>query len=959
MENTTENRKDNKDQRPSRKSCIGVIAHVDAGKTTLSEALLYLSGSIRKAGRVDNRDAFLDNYELERERGITIFSKQARFRWKDLAVTLVDTPGHVDFSAEMERTLQVLDAAVLVISGSDGIQGHTRTLWYLLKRYGIPTFLFVNKMDQPGCDRDALLAELKEGLGEGCVDFSAGEDSGFYEEIATCAIDSEEALENFLETGRVEEETIRELIEKRSLFPCYFGSALKLEGVSELLDGLARWLPMRVWPDAFGARIYKITRDAQGNRLTWMKITGGSLKVKTMLTGGQAEEAWEEKVNQIRIYSGEKYELAGEVEAGEVCAVTGLTRTYPGEGLGREREGSMPLLQPVLTYQIELPPDCEAAVLLPKLRQLEEEEPQLHIVWNEALQEIHAQVMGEVQTEILKHLIRERFGVEVTFGTGNIVYKETIANTVEGVGHFEPLRHYAEVHLMLEPGEPGSGLTVASACSEDELERNWQRLVLTHLKEREHPGVLTGAAVTDLKITLLSGRAHLKHTEGGDFRQATYRAVRQGLMQADCVLLEPWYDFRLEIPSGLIGRAMTDIERMHGTFGTPENNRETAVLTGSVPASEMQDYQKEVAAYSRGNGRLFVTLKGYEPCHNTAEVMERTGYDPARDADNPADSVFCSHGSGFVVPWDRVPDYMHLPFSWAGEETGNEFYDENDLRSSAGLSGASGNGKPAGGNPADGAGGQNGRSRQIVSRKNDGKREEAWVGTEEIDEILARTYGANKRDKSVPRKDGWNRYHSGRRVYGSDGQSASRPPQRRDRYLLVDGYNIIFAWEELRELAERNVDGARGLLQDILCNYQGTAGCQVIVVFDAYRVQGHETEVLDYHNIHVVYTKEAETADQYIEKFTHENGAKYDITVATSDGLEQIIIRGQGCRLLSARDLKEEIRLASERLRGDYLENQRTQKNYLLDSLSEEQKKQLAEMADRTEAGGQTDGAKR
>ena len=954
MENTAENSKENKTQEPSRKSCIGIVAHVDAGKTTLSEALLYLSGSIRKAGRVDNRDAFLDNYVLERERGITIFSKQARFSWKDLAVTLVDTPGHVDFSAEMERTLQVLDAAVLVISGADGIQGHTRTLWYLLKRYGIPTFLFVNKMDQPGCDRASLLAELKAGLDEVCVDFSAGEDSVFYEEIATCAIDSEEALESFLETGRVEEETIRELIEKRSLFPCYFGSALKLEGVSELLDGLARWLPVRVWPDAFGARIYKITRDAQGNRLTWMKITGGSLKVKTMLTGGQAEEAWEEKVNQIRIYSGEKYELAGEAEAGEVCAVTGLTRTHPGEGLGQEREGSMPLLQPVLTYQIELPPGCEAAVLLPKLRQLEEEEPQLHIVWNEALQEIHAQVMGEVQTEILKHLIRERFGVEVSFGTGNIVYKETIANTVEGVGHFEPLRHYAEVHLLLEPGEPGSGLTVASACSEDVLDRNWQRLVLTHLKEREHPGVLTGAAVTDLKITLLSGRAHLKHTEGGDFRQATYRAVRQGLMQADCVLLEPWYDFRLEIPSSLIGRAMTDIERMHGTFGTPENNGETAVLTGSVPASEMQDYQKEVAAYSRGNGRLFVTLKGYEPCHNTAEVMERIGYDPVRDVDNPADSVFCSHGSGFVVPWDRVPDYMHLPFSWTGDETEEGLCDENDPYFSAGLPGTSGNG-----NPADGAGGQNGRSHQIVSRKNDGKREEVWVGTEEIDEILARTYGANKRDKSVPRKDGWNRYHSGRRVYGSDAQTVSGPSRRRDRYLLVDGYNIIFAWEELRELAERNVDGARGLLQDILCNYQGAAGCQVIVVFDAYRVQGHETEVLDYHNIHVVYTKEAETADQYIEKFTHENGAKYDITVATSDGLEQIIIRGQGCRLLSARDLKEEIRLASERLRGDYLENQKTQKNYLLDSLSEEQKKQLAEMADRTEAGGQTDGAKR
>ena len=944
--------------KPIKRICAGLLAHVDAGKTTLSEALLYLSGSIRKAGRVDNRDAFLDNYELERERGITIFSKQARFRWKDLAVTLVDTPGHVDFSAEMERTLQVLDAAVLVISGADGIQGHTRTLWYLLKRYGIPTFLFVNKMDQPGCDRASLLAELKAGLDEGCVDFSAGEDSVFYEEIATCAIDSEEALESFLETGRVEEETIRELIEKRSLFPCYFGSALKLEGVSELLDGLERWLPARVWPKEFGARIYKITRDVQGNRLTWMKITGGSLKVKTMLTGGQAEEAWEEKVNQIRIYSGEKYELAGEAEAGEVCAVTGLTRTHPGEGLGREREGSMPLLQPVLTYQIELSPGCEAAVLLPKLRQLEEEEPQLHIVWNEALQEIHAQVMGEVQTEILKHLIRERFGVEVSFGTGNIVYKETIANTVEGVGHFEPLRHYAEVHLLLEPGEPGSGLTVASACSEDVLDRNWQRLVLTHLREREHPGVLTGSAVTDLKITLLSGRAHLKHTEGGDFRQATYRAVRQGLMQADCVLLEPWYDFRLEIPSGQVGRAMTDMERMHGTIRTheirqgPGNGTGMAVLEGEVPASEIQDYQKEVAAYSRGNGRLFVTLKGYAPCHNTAEVMERIGYEPARDTENPADSVFCSHGSGFVVPWDRMPDYMHLPFSWTGEET--EAADENGPRSAAGLWGAS-NGE----NPAAGSDGQNGRSRQIVSRKNDGKREEAWVGTEEIDEILARAYGANRRDKSVPRKDGWNRYHAGRRVYGSDGPSAPRPSGRRDRYLLVDGYNIIFAWEELRELAEKNVDGARGLLQDILCNYQGTAGCQVIVVFDAYRVQGHETEALDYHNIHVVYTKEAETADQYIEKFTHENGAKYDITVATSDGLEQIIIRGQGCRLLSARDLKEEIRLASERLRGDYLENQRTQKNYLLDSLSEEQKRQLAEMAGRTEAGGEADGAAR
>ena len=975
----------------SKRICLGVLAHVDAGKTTLSEALLYLSGSIRKVGRVDNRDAFLDNYELERERGITIFSKQARFAWKELSVTLLDTPGHVDFSAEMERTLQALDAAVLVISGADGIQGHTRTLWYLLKRYGIPVFLFVNKMDQPGCDRAALLSQLKEGLDEGCVDFTGlgnltnpGNltDSAFYEEIAMC---SEEALESFLEKGRIEGDTIRELIAKRSLFPCYFGSALRLEGVEALMDGLEKWLTQKKWGTEFGARVYKITRDGQGNRLTWMKLTGGSLRVKSMLTGGQ-EEPWEEKVNQIRIYSGEKYELANEAEAGTVCAVTGLSRTYPGEGLGREREGTMPLLQPVLTYQIQLPPECEPAVLLPKLRQLEEEEPQLHIVWNEKLQEIHAQVMGEVQTEVLRHLIRERFGVEVSFGTGNIVYKETIANAVEGVGHFEPLRHYAEVHLLLEPGEPGSGLTVLSSCSEDVLDKNWQRLVLTHLKEREHPGVLTGAAVTDLRITLLSGRSHLKHTEGGDFRQATYRAVRQGLMQADCVLLEPWYEYRLEIPSGLIGRAMNDIERMHGSFGTPENNGETAVLTGSVPAAEMQDYQKEVAAYSRGCGRLFVTLKGYEPCHNTAEVMERIGYDPARDVENPADSVFCSHGSGFVVPWDRVPDYMHLPFSRMGGEGEDPsgampgFWNGGEEGSSAGTDG---NGKMRAGQTGPG---QSGRSPQVVSRRNDGRKEEAWVGTDEIDEILARTYGANKRDKSAPRKDGWNRYHSSRRVYerpagGVDASSkaadasgraaeasgkaaetisgktakasskaAGAAQKRRERYLLVDGYNIIFAWEELRELAEKNVDGARGLLQDILSNYQGMAGCQVIVVFDAYRVQGHETEISDYHNIHVVFTKEAETADQYIEKFTHENGAKYDITVATSDGLEQIIIRGQGCRLLSARDLREEIRLASERLRGDYLDNRRPQKNYLLDAMSPEQRRQLEEMAERTEA---------
>ncbi len=939
--------------------CAGLLAHVDAGKTTLSEALLYLSGAIRRQGRVDSGDAFLDHFALERERGITIFSKQASLTWNDMQVTLLDTPGHVDFSAEMERTLQVLDAAVLVISGADGVQGHTRTLWYLLKRYGIPVFLFVNKMDQDGTDREALMSGLKERLDPACVDFSRADfgdwDEAFYEETAVC---DEEALEQFLEEGRVAEDKIASLVRERKLFPCFFGSALRLSGVEELLEGLYAYSSPAARRAEFGARVFKIARDGQGNRLTYMKITGGSLKVKSVLCGGGEKEdgekdggekdsgrkqaspsepgrqnggglAWAEKVNQIRIYSGTKYELAEEAEAGSICAVTGLTRTRPGEGLGAEAASEAPLLQPVLSYQIKLPPECQAASFLPKLRQLEEEEPELHIVWNEELQEIHAQVMGEVQTEILKSLILERYGVDVEFGTGNIVYKETIVSAVEGVGHFEPLRHYAEVHLLLEPGEPGSGLRFASCCSRDVLEQNWQRLVLTHLMEKEHRGVLVGAPITDMKITLLCGRAHLKHTEGGDFRQATYRAVRQGLMQADCLLLEPWYEFRLELPEQYVGRAMTDIEKMCGTFQPPETEKGTAVLTGTAPVASMRDYQREVTAYSRGHGRLFCTLKGYEPCHNTAEVMERAGYEPLRDVENTPDSVFCAHGAGFVVPWDRVPEYMHLPaLDLAGWKRGR----------------AEGGELPA----EDAApGSRDGRAAEFsVSRREEGHREEAWVGTEEIDEILKRTYHANRKDKDAPGKAGW-----GRR---SAAPSASMPPvsrewkpsaaPKKEKYLLVDGYNIIFAWEDLRDLAQSNVDGARGRLLDVLSNYRGTAGCEIIVVFDAYRVQGHQTEILDYHNIHVVYTREAETADQYIEKFTHENGKKYEITVATSDGLEQIIIRGAGSRLLSARDLLEEVRRSETAVRTDYLENQRQERSFLLDGISEELRAQLERM---------------
>ena len=821
------------------KIVVGILAHVDAGKTTLSEGMLYTSGAIRTMGRVDNRDAFLDTYALERERGITIFSKQAVFPLGTTQVTLLDTPGHVDFSPEMERTLQVLDYAILVISGADGVQGHTRTLWNLLRRYEIPTFVFVNKMDQKGTDAEVLLQELKNVLEEGCVDFSAKRDAHFYEETAVC---SEDALEEFLETGRLKKETLQELFLERQLFPCFFGSALRLEGVKEFVEQMQELIKVPAYPETFGAKVFKIARDEAGNRLTYLKITGGSLKVKAVIEG--------QKVNQIRIYSGEKYEAVNEVEAGSICAVTGLSDTYPGEGLGAEQGTYLPVLEPVLNYQVIPTEGDDPILLLPKLRELEEEEPQLHIVWEEALQEIHVQLMGEVQLEVLKTLIYERFGAEVEFGQGNILYKETIQNTVEGVGHFEPLRHYAEVHLLLEPGEPGSGVQCMSVCSEDLLDRNWQRLILTHLMETEHRGVLTGAPITDIRITLVSGKAHLKHTEGGDFRQAVYRAVRQGLKQADSVLLEPYYEYRLELPSENVGRAMTDIERMHGTFGLPQTEADRTILTGMAPVSTMRDYQKEVHAYTRGNGTLQCTLKGYAPCHNTEEVLAATGYDSERDTLHPTGSVFCAHGAGFLVPWYEVKEYMHLPSIMQEKPSDSPEEKQTAYR---------------------------------VSKETD-----AWIDTEEVDRIIAQSVGANKKQKTLPKKKVPEYY-----------KSTSKPKKQevREEYLLVDGYNVIFAWEDLKDLAQVSIDGARGKLLDVLCDYQGMKKCNLIVVFDAYRVQGHKTEISTYHNIHVVFTKEAETADQYIEKFAHENGKKYNVTVATSDGLEQIIIRGQGCRL--------------------------------------------------------------
>ena len=844
---------------------LGILAHVDSGKTTLSEAMLYRAGVTRRLGRVDHKDAFLDTDALEKARGITIFSKQALLTAGDTDITLLDTPGHVDFSTETERTLQVLDYAVLVVSGTDGVQSHTETLWRLLRRYHVPTFVFVNKMDLPGMERQELLAQLNRRLGEGFVDFGATQ-ADRDEALALC---DENLMDRMLDAGQLQDADLIPAIARRHVFPCWFGAALKLEGVDALLDGLDRYTRSAPALEAFGAKVFKVSQDEQGARLTWLRVTGGELKVKAQLTGEADGEPWAEKANQLRLYSGAKYTLTEAIGPGQVCAVTGLTKARPGEGLGAERDSDLPVLEPVLSYQVLLPEGADVHAALGKLHRLEEEEPQLHVVWNETLGEIHVQLMGEIQLEVLRSLLAERFGLEVEFGPGGILYKETITEPMEGVGHYEPLRHYAEVHLKLEPLPRGSGMQFAADCREEVLDKNWQRLVLTHLEEKQHLGVLTGSPLTDVKITLIAGRAHLKHTEGGDFRQATYRAVRQGLMLAKSQLLEPWYAFRLEVPAENIGRAMSDIQRMEGTFDPPESGEETAVLTGFAPVSTMRSYPMEVVSYTRGRGHLSLTLDGYRPCHNAQEVIAAIGYEPEHDLDNPADSVFCAHGAGFVVPWDQVRSHMHVDSGW-GKSTRPE------------------------------------QEAAVPQR-----RAMAYRATLEEDaellKIFERTYGPIKRDPLA----------------------AFRPVQKRERpdfaaeqweiapeYLLVDGYNIIFAWDELNALSKESLDAARHKLMDILCNYQGFQKCVLILVFDAYRVPGSPGSIEQYHNIHVVYTKEAETADMFIERVTHEIGRNRRVRVATSDGMEQIIILGHGALRVSARMFHEEVQNVEKQIRA-------------------------------------------
>ena len=948
MGDTSENKNNQSEIKNKKRICMGILAHVDAGKTTLSEGILYLTGGLRKLGRVDHGDAFLDNFALERSRGITIFSKQAVFPLGETEVTLIDTPGHVDFSAEMERALWVMDYAVLVVSGADGIQGHTETLWRLLKAYRIPTFIFVNKMDQDGTDREALLQELKKNLDDGCIAFDSlrlpqetgtkGSAAGgkknaarvenardealisvgsedILEEIAMC---DEDVLEAYMETGDIRKSDVIRLIGERKIFPCYFGSALKLSGVETLLAGLEQFTRMPEYPDEFAAKVFKISRDEQGSRLTHIKITGGSLKVKTSF--GEKE-----KVDQIRVYSGAKYGMQDVAEAGTVCALTGLSETAAGQGLGEEKDLEAPLLEPVLSRSVILPEGTDVPKALRQLKQLEEEDPLLHIVWNSRLEEIQMQLMGEVQTEVLKSMIAERYQMDVEFGADRIMYKETIADTVTGVGHYEPLRHYAEVHLRMEPGERGSGLVFGTDCSEDNLDGNWQRLILTHLMEKEHPGVLAGMPITDMKITLTAGKAHLKHTEGGDFRQATYRAVRQGLMQAESVLLEPWYVFRLELPAEQVGRAMADVQKRYGTFEAPLMEGERAVLSGRAPVSEMLDYPAEVQSYTGGRGRLALRLEGYYPCHNQEEVLADIGYDSEGDVDNPSGSIFCSHGAGFFVPWDQVPDYMHIKekipdiTDWADGGEANAF-----VR------------------------GKN----EIMEEKKDARDSgvtyaSSYIEDKELEAIFLREFGSKKQQED--RYRGY-RKTSGRAAGTSGSRSSSGSGTSKysgaagtlsgrneeKQYLLVDGYNIIFAWDFLKELAEVNLEAARGKLMDILCNYQGFSGVTLIVVFDAYKVKGNPGEIFKYHNIHVVYTKEAETADQYIEKTTHELGHKHQVTVATSDSLEQVIVMGQGARRLSASDFREEVEQAEQEIRRINRERRQNGKNYLLENADDE-----------------------
>ena len=845
--------------------CIGILAHVDSGKTTLSEGLLYASGALRKLGRVDHGDAFLDTDALERERGITIFAKQAMLTVGEREFTLLDTPGHVDFSAEMERTLSVLDYAVLVISGSDGVQSHTRTLWRLLARYEVPTFLFINKMDLAGTDKSALMERLTQTLSAECVDFSAPPQERD-EALALC---DEAALESLLERGSIDDSLIPEMIKSRKVFPCFFGSALKMDGVENFLSALARFTVAPEYPSEFGAKVFKISRDAQGGRLTWLKVTGGALRVKAPLSYRAQNQDYQEKADQLRLYSGIKFRTLEKAGAGSVVAVTGLSHSYVGLGLGTEAEASAPLLQPVLTYQLVLPDGADAHSALTKLRELEEEDPMLRIVWDERYGQIHVQLMGKIQLEILRRRILDRFGLAVTFGEGSIVYRETIASPVLGMGHFEPLRHYAEVQLLIEPLPRGTGIQLASNLATDALDLNWQRLIFTHLLEREHAGVLTGSALTDVRFTLVAGRAHLKHTEGGDFRQATYRAVRQGLMQAESLLLEPYYDFRLEVPAECVGRAMTDLQNMGGTVDSPQSVGENTVLTGYAPVRTLRDYFTDVAAYTRGRGQLSCAVRGYETCQNQDEIVALLGYDAERDTDNPASSVFCDHGGSITIPWNEVAQHVHC-------DSGIHFDKEETEEKSA----------PP---PRRGVGAGS-----------------AYAADKELQEIFERTYGKVERRAFEPAK-------KPARTSLADHYDVTIPSEDTE-YLLVDGYNIIFAWDELQRLAAQDIAAARGALIDILANYQGFRKCRVIVVFDAYKVKGNPGSVQTVHGIKVVYTKEAETADTYIERATYELRRERRVRVATSDGPEQVIILGHGALRVSARAFHAEVEAAERQI---------------------------------------------
>ena len=829
---------------------IGILAHVDAGKTTLSEAMLYRAGMLRAMGRVDHGDAFLDTDTQERQRGITIFSKQAVLDLPDCRLILMDTPGHVDFSAEMERTLQILDYAILVVSGPDGVQGHTHTLWSLLRRYQIPAFLFINKMDLPGPGREALLAQLRQELSPDCTDMDAPD---AMEQLALC---DEALMEQFLETGTLSDGQIARLIRARRVFPCYFGAALRGEGVDGFLQALAQLTCAPDWPQEFAARVYKIARDEKGVRLTFLKVTGGALRVKDVLRG----EGWAEKADQLRLYSGAKFTAVPAAEAGSVVAVVGLTQTRAGDGLGAAGGAEAPSLQPVMEYQLSFPDGDDAQQAYLRLRALEEEDPQLHLRWDARLHQIRVQLMGQVQMEILQTLIAARFGLRVEFDAGSVVYLETIAEPVEGVGHYEPLRHYAEVHLLLEPGEPGSGIQIDTMCSEDVLSRNWQRLIFTHLLEKQYRGVLTGAPLTDVRITLLAGRAHPKHTEGGDFRQATYRAVRQGLMKAESVLLEPWYAIRLDLPDECVGRAMRDLERMGGEFDPPEQGGDGSVLRAHAPVAQFGGYARELAAYTRGRGRMQLRPAGYRPCKDPEAVIKAAGYDAARDIDDPAGSIFCSHGAGFEVPWDEVDAHAHLPLL--------------NLRKAR---------EPEPAAP-----------QRITRSVADGGAPEL---EKELLSIFERTYGAIRRRDILPMQA----------LRSDDKRELIRALEPAEEYVLVDGYNILFAWDELKDLAKSNLDAARHVLMNLLCNYQGYRGCALILVFDAYRVPQNLGTVEKYHNIFLVYTKEAETADSYIERVTYELRGRRKVRVATSDSLEQLIILGHGAVRVSASAFHDEV----------------------------------------------------